>query len=125
MSPHLRYAAVYALALSVFGCATTGGGTNPFAEDGGVREIRVHVQNQNFYDATLHAIGDNGRRRMGTVSGNQTAVFRVPWAFSGGLRVEIDLLAGPSCTTEPIMVSPGDDVQLQIMSDFANTTYCR
>jgi hypothetical protein len=49
----------------------------------------------------------------------------MPWDFTGGLRIEIDLLAGPSCTTELIAVNPGDDVRLEIMSDFSSTTFCR
>jgi hypothetical protein len=83
------------------------------------------VRNNNFYDASLTAIADTGRRRLGTVGGNQSAVFTMPWQYTGGLRIEIDLLAGPSCTTDLVTVSPGEDVQLEIMADFGNTPFCR
>jgi hypothetical protein len=98
---------------------------DPFSGAGTPQEVRLRVRNGNFYDATLTAISDTGRRRLGTVGGNQSAVFTMPWSFTGGLRIEIDLLAGPSCTTDFITVSPGEDVQLEIMADFGSTPYCR
>jgi hypothetical protein len=111
------------------GCGSSGRtipGADPFQEDAAVAaEIRIRVRNSNFYDATLTAIGDMGRRRLGTVGGNQTANFTTPWTFTGGLRLQIDLLAGPTCTTEMITVSPGDQVTIDIASDFSLTTYCR
>ena len=123
-----RWALLCALALSLGGCGTRTSypGQDPFAEGGGTRqELRIRVRNNNFYDASLTAIADTGRRRLGTVGGNQSAVFTIPWSFTGGLRIEIDLLAGPTCTTDFITVSPGEDVQLDIMSDFDSTPYCR
>ena len=123
-----RWALLCALAVTVAGCGTRTSypGQDPFAEGGGTRqELRIRVRNNNFYDASLTAIADTGRRRLGTVGGNQSAVFTIPWSFTGGLRIEIDLLAGPTCTTDFITVSPGEDVQLDIMSDFDSTPYCR
>ena len=99
-------------------------GGDPFSGGGTATEARVRVRNQNFYDATLTAIGDNGRRRLGTVGGNATAVFTMPWEFSGGLRIQIDLLAGPTCITDVVTVNPGDTVELEIMPDI-NSQFCR
>ena len=117
------------LLLVMGGCGSRGRtipGSDPFQPAGSVAaEIRIRVRNSNFYDATLTAVGDMGRRRLGTVGGNQTATFTTPWSFTGGLRVQIDLLAGPTCTTEMITVSPGDQVTIDIASDFSLTTYCR
>lgn len=100
-------------------------GGDPFAGDsgGGQRNVRLRVQNDNFYDATISAITDTGRRRLGTVGGNQTAVFTMPWSFAGGLRVQIDLLAGPTCTTDPVPVNPGETIDLRIPASFDR--YCR
>ncbi len=115
--------------LALGGCGTTGRtvpGADPFATGGAVAaEIRIRVRNSNFYDATLTAVGDMGTRRLGTVGGNQTATFTTPWTFTGSLRLQIDLLAGPTCTTESITVSPGDDISIEIAPDFTQTTYCR
>jgi hypothetical protein len=117
------------LLLVVAGCGSTGrqvAGADPFAQGAdAAAEIRIRVRNSNFYDATLTALGDMGRRRLGTVGGNQTATFTTPWTFTGALRLQIDLLAGPTCTTEAITVSPGDQVTIDIASDFSLTTYCR
>lgn len=115
------------LALSASACGTRSAyqGQDPFQGGAAAQEVRLRVRNSNFYDATLTAISDTGRRRLGTVGGNQTAVFTMPWSFTSGLRIEIDLLAGPTCTTDLITVSPGEDVQLEIMSEFSNTPFCR
>ena len=119
-----------ALVLVAAGCG--GGGRpvgsavgDPFSGDNMSTEIQVRVRNSNFYDASLTALSDTGRRRLGTVGGNQTAVFTMPWTFTGGLRVEIDLLAGPTCTTDAITVSPGATVEIDILPDFTSSTYCR
>jgi hypothetical protein len=101
-------------------------GGDPFSAGGAgaATEARIRVRNQNFYDATITALSDNGRRRLGTVGGNSSATFTMPWAFSGGLRIQIDLLAGPTCTTDVITVNPGDTVEMDIMPDM-NSSFCR
>lgn len=115
-----------ALVAGACGTRTSYPGQDPFVEGGGTRQdIRIRVRNNNFYDASLTAIGDTGRRRLGTVGGNQSAVYTVPWSFTGGLRIEIDLLAGPSCTTDYVTVSPGEEVELEIMAAFDSMPYCR
>jgi hypothetical protein len=115
---------VCGLILAAAACGSTGrpiAGSDPFANAGAgtPAEIRIRVRNSNFYDAALTAVGDTGRRRLGTVGGNTTAVFTTPWTFTGGLSIQIDLLAGPTCTTQPITVSPGDTVELEIPPDFS------
>ena len=64
----------------------------PVAEE----TIRLHVQNDNFMDARLYAIGLSSRQLLGIVTGKQLAVIDIPWDFSQPLRIEIDLLAGPA-----------------------------
>jgi len=115
-----------ALLLGACGTRTSYPGQSPFEEGGGTaQQLRLRIRNNNFYDASITAISDTGRRRLGTVGGNQSAVFTMPLSFTSGLRLEIDLLAGPTCTTDLITVSPGEEVQLEIMSDFDSTPYCR
>ena len=100
-------------------------GSDPFSGGGAAAaQIRIHIRNLNFYDATITALGDTGRRRLGTVSGNQSATFTMPWTFTGSLRLEVDLLAGGTCTTDAITVNPGDDVDLQIQST-TSANFCR
>jgi hypothetical protein len=115
------------LALSLVGCGTRGPGqgADPFSGSGaGASQVRLRVRNQNFYDATITAIGDATQRRLGVVGGNQTSVFTMPWEFTSGLRIRIDLLAGPSCTTEMIQANPGDDIDVQIPPDLGTSGFC-
>lgn len=117
------------LAAAAGACGSTGRplpGANPFEEGGGTRpEIRIRVRNSNFYDATLTAISDQGTRRLGNVGGNSSAVFTTPWSFTTGLRIQIDLLAGPTCTTDVVTMSPGETLDLEIPPDFRTATTCR
>jgi len=120
---------VSALVTAAGACGSTGRrlpGANPFEEDGSTAaEIRIRVRNSNFYDATLTAVSDQGNRRLGTVGGNSSAVFTTRWTFTTGLRIQIDLLAGPTCTTDVITMSPGEELELEIPPDFRTATICR
>jgi len=127
MRPAMARALVAALALTMVGCGTRGPrpNANPFDGTGaGTPEIRLRVRNQNFYDATITVLGDNTQRRLGTVGGNSSATFTMNWEFTGGLWVRIDLLAGPTCTTDTIQVNPGDEVEFAIPSDLGATGFC-
>jgi len=117
-------AAALALILCACGTRTSYPGQDPFSGDVPSQQIRVNVRNNNFYDASLMAISDTGRRRLGTVGGNQSAVFSMPLSFVSGLRIEIDLLAGPTCVTDFITVSPGSIVDLEIAPDLDTMPNC-
>ena len=121
-------------------CASSGRAVErgqPFTRDA-VAEgtIRVHVQNDNFMDARLYAIGSSSRlmeilgpqrpsrQHLGIVVGKQQAVLEIPWDFSKPLRIEIDLLAGPKCTTDTIEADPGDILDLRIESVLSRSAAC-
>lgn len=129
MPVRTRVATLLALMLAVGMSACAGSGPNlnadPFeAASEGPRTISIHVTNLNFQEARLWAVSTSGRQRIGVVGGKADAVYRIPWDFSQPLQVHIDLLAGPSCTTESLIVDPGDELQLQIEVDLARMTYC-
>ena len=84
----------------------------------------MHVQNDNFMDARLYAIGWSSRQHLGIVVGKQQAVLEIPWNFSKPLRIEIDLLAGPKCTTDTIEADPGDILDLRIESVLSRSAAC-
>lgn len=109
-------------------CATPGSVVErgqPFSRDVvAERTIRIHVQNDNFMDARLYAIGSSSRRPLGVVVGKQQAVLEIPWDFSQPLRIEIDLLAGPKCTTDTIAADPGDVLDLRIESVLSRSAAC-
>ena len=105
------------LAGASFGCGTP---RSPLRDPTQAR-IQIEVLNRNFQDATLHAIWLGNRRRLGTVIGITTAEYRLPWTSSEILQIEIDLLAGPECTTRGIVVNPGDIIMVEIDSQFLYT----
>jgi hypothetical protein len=92
----------------------------PIAEE----TLRIHVQNDNFMDARLHAIGLGGRHMLGVVGGKQQAVLAIPWDFGGPLRIEINLLVGPTCTTRAIDADPGDTFDVRIEPVFSASAAC-
>jgi hypothetical protein len=105
------------LAGAIFGCGTA---RSPLGDPNEAR-IQIEVLNRHFQDATLHAIWPGNRRRLGTVIGITTAEYRLSWTYSEVLQIEIDLLAGPGCTTRGILVNPGDIIVVEIDAQFR---YC-
>jgi hypothetical protein len=108
-------------ALLVGGCGLVGrvlgGRADPDEEPVAKPVLTLHVQNQNFYDATVYAIARSGeRQRLGVVTGNNEGTFTFRWLHDE-LRVLIQLLAGGSTITEPILVTPGDSLELIIQPD--------
>jgi len=112
--------------LALSACGTTSSSTaDPFGGPEGRNEVRIFVQNANFYDARIYALVDGVRRHLGTVGGKTDGVFTMPLAFSQDMRLEIDMLTGSDCTTEVIPVDPGDTLQLQILPGPMASELCR
>ena len=86
------------------GC-TASRGADPFISQADAR-INIEVSNFAFEDATLYATWNSGRRRLGIVTGTQTATFMIPWDRNEVLRIEIDLLASARCTTASDLGQP-------------------
>ncbi len=104
-------------ALVLCGCAVLGGKQSENEEPRPEPILTLHVENQNFYDATLYALARSGeRQRLGVVTGNGQATFTFRW-LQDEVRVVIQLLAGGSTATEPILVNPGDSLNLVIQPD--------
>lgn len=116
------------LLLGLTGCTTTGRqlGGDPFSNSAGrPSSVRIEVRNLNFADARLYIVGGARRRSLGTVGGKQDASFTVSWDFNEDVRIEINLLAGPTCVTETLQVAPGEILELQIPSVFGQYSSCR
>lgn len=86
---------------------------NPFEGDSGGGGIGVAVENRNFNQATLEALGPV-QRRIGIVGGLARQNFTLPWPTDGDLRIRIDLLAGGRFTTNPVSLRGGDTAHLTI-----------
>jgi len=103
--------------LMLCACGLVGGGGGGEEEPRPEPILTLHVENQNFYDATLYALSRGGdRQRLGVVGGNNQATFTFRW-LQDELRVIIQLLAGGSTATESMLVSPGDSLNLIIQPD--------
>lgn len=121
----MRRALLLASLVALSGCATAGGGSDPFGNGGRADSIMLHVRNLNFADARLYAIRRAATRRLlGSVGGKQEREFTLDWDISEPLRIQIDLLAGPTCTTQEMIVDPGDQLELQIDAVFNRSSFC-
>lgn len=99
------------------GCASsTADEENPFSAGfdpiGGA--VDLHVDNINFQDATVTAIHQGGRQRLGVVGGKTSRSFHFEWPSTRDIRLHIDLLASVNYLTPPMSVSPGDVLRLHI-----------
>jgi len=104
------------VAVATAGCGPAGGRPVAlFGEPEGKQILRIVVTNNNFNDATLHALTESGgRKRLGTVNGKGTGTFTMEWSSMGPIQIEIDFLAGGTCTTPTINANPGDSLDLMI-----------
>lgn len=94
-------------------CAASGAGSDDEPEP--QEEITLHVKNENFYDAVVYAIPrSTAPRRLGTVGGNSTGQFSFRWS-SLDLQIRVRFIGAGSFVTDPMAVSPGDEVELLIM----------
>ncbi len=97
------------------GCAgRKGADTGPEPESHA--EVTIEVQNQNFYDARVYLLYFGSRTRLGQVGGHSTRTFSfaVP---PDDVRIEVSFIGGGGFVTEPMPVSPGDQLVLLIESD--------
>ena len=101
---------------SSFGCGAQRGTLGSPLRDQEDGRIRIEIQNRGFDDITVHALFDARRIRLGIVTGKRTDSFMLPLDNSVLLQLEIDVLAGPSCTTRDMWVDPGEIVVMEILS---------
>ena len=80
---------------------------------GGAPELTLVVQNFNFNDATVYAVGAGRREQLGRVPGNGEERFTFRWT-SPDIRVVVDFLSGGEQTTESMPVAAGDVLELVI-----------
>ena len=96
---------------------------NPFAK-GSSGTIRLYVENNNYNQATISALG-NLRRRIGIVGGHRSEGFRIDWPSPDELQLEIDILAGGTYITNSVPLEPGETATLYIREPWSLTTLVR
>ena len=106
-----------ALALALTGCA---GGPQP--ETG--LPIVIEIQNNNFQDATVYAIREGERQRLGVVVGKTDDAYAIPWRPNFALRLEVRFLGGGACATREILMEPGQRYVLDLQPDLRLNQDC-
>ena len=108
--------ALVLLTISLPACSGTG--QQPGQAPGPEAEARVRVENRNYLDHNVYVIRGSQRIRLGTVTGNSTATFRIPPSMIHGaspLRFQADPIgASREPISNEISVLPGDTVTLVI-----------
>ena len=117
-------AAVLIVAVAgIAGCAAVTERVNPFVRESS-GTIRLFVENNNYHQATITALG-NLRRRIGIVGGHASETFRVDWRSSDELQLEIDLLAGATYVSNAVPLAPGETATLYIQQTMSLSTLVR
>jgi hypothetical protein len=99
--------------LGTSACGWLPGGTDwdPFASPG-ERRLAIRIENANRNDVEVRVISGGRRHNLGTVSSRTFRQTSIPWSSTQDLRFEINPLTGRRHTTQGVMVSPGDRVEL-------------
>ena len=99
------------LAVGSSACAQGANAPNPFddtARQAEAARLRIQVQNLNFSDVRITAVGTGRRVRLGSVTGKTDRDFTLEWDYVDPIAFEIDLSGGGrGCTTRRVIVEPG------------------
>jgi hypothetical protein len=106
-----------ALGIALGGCAS-----GPQPESG--PPVVIVVQNNNFQDATVYAIREGERRRLGVVVGKTDESFGMPWRPNFILRLEVRFLGGGACATRGVQMEPGQRYVLALQPDIRVDQEC-
>jgi hypothetical protein len=87
--------------------------------------IPVHVQNENFLDMNVFVVASGVSRRLGTVTGNSAADFKIQWSLINGQT--ISLTATPiggrgAAGSGALSVGPGQMIDFKIGSVLRQST---
>lgn len=123
--PRVRLGALAASVLSACAAAGLASGCarnpRPGADEYSVADTAqttVRVQNQGFLDANVYVLRGNVRVRLGTVTGNSTAVLTIPRSLVAVVTplrfVSVPIGGNRAPVSEEVSVSPGDEVGIVI-----------
>ena len=93
---------------------------SPFDGSRGSDDILLTVENNDFYDASIHVSWNGVRTRAGMVTGKTTQTFRLPWRNEWA-SIEVDFVGGSEdYRSERVPVYPGDHLNFVIMSGLSS-----
>jgi hypothetical protein len=119
-SRHIRIA--FALILVVAACSRKQRSDDFYPR---MDPIPVRVRNENFLDMNVAVVSNGISRRLGLVSGNSSAEFKVDWALANGQG--IILTATPiggrgSAISGSLNVAPGQVIEFKVGSVLRQST---
>ena len=123
--PFTRLMLVAAVTVLGSACAARAGEGNPAMTPGLEDQIEIRIVNNNFSDARLYALRPERREYIGVLTGKTEANYILDWDFSRPLVIEFSLLAGGTCTTDELIVDPGEALFLSIDSTLSTMANCR
>lgn len=99
--------------LLLAGCVLFAQETDPF--DGATTPDMVSVEVRNDYegDATIYAMWNGDRHRVGFVAAGETTQFQVRWR-SSELGFQVELQGGRTFATSPTLISPRGSIHVRI-----------
>ena len=123
------FLASFAAALLVAGCFLPhhhGPQAADDADDTQSEDVALHVANHNWSDVVVFAVRGSSRARLGDVTSGARADFIVPrnLVIGGQLTVVLHPIGGPrDFSTGPILVSPGQEVDLRVENAITQTNW--
>jgi hypothetical protein len=125
MMSFMRMAVTVAPAFLLAGCSLLPIGRSTTVFGAGDGPVTIHVKNNNYNDASLWLITRDRRFRLGSVPGTREMAFTAPMTSpADSWHIEIDMVGGEWCQTDPLDVDPGDVLDLIIASSLANMPGC-
>jgi len=88
-------------------------------EDLRVDPIPIHVKNENFADVNVAVISGGVSRRLGQVTGNGAADFKISWSVANGQSIYFSAtpIGGRSgFTSAGLNVRPGQEIEFRVGS---------
>lgn len=115
-----RRFSVLALTLVVGACAAGAPGSQPRVDPFDTAradsdDVLLTVQNNDFRDASIYALWNGVKRRVGSVTGLTSQTFRMSWQGEV-IQLEIDFLGGGGFMSERMSVTQGDHLDFVIMA---------
>lgn len=112
----VRFSAIALFLVALTGALACGGRT-PRQVDPSAPSM-VEIRNQSFYDVTIYVLRSGARFRLGTVSGNTTAILELPraMAYPGSVvRFMADPIGGRRTPhSQEIMIEAGGTIVLTV-----------
>ncbi len=87
--------------------------------------IPVQVRNENYLDVNVFVVVNGLSRRLGTVNGNTTQKFNVPWNFANGQPITITATpigGSGSASSGALQVGMGQMIDFRVASLLRQST---